>query len=191
MTDPRSLAAAVESEHNLIKDVKLGRTRMKRRNLLIVSGATVLALLGGLTAALSETDARGFVRILPKDVKWFAYPGLGGKLGMQEAFLYGDPAKPGFYVIRLRFPKGVMSHPHSHPDDRMAVVLEGTWWTGTGTTFNPASAVPVPVGGYMLHPKGEVHYDGAKDEEVVLQMMGFGPSGKTAAHPEDPDFSKQ
>jgi quercetin dioxygenase-like cupin family protein len=110
---------------------------------------------------------------------------------MQQANLYGDPTKPGLYVIRLRFPKGVMSHPHSHPDDRMSVVLKGTWWTSTSQNFDPSTAVPVPVGGYMLHPKGEVHYDGSKDEEVILQMVGFGPSGKKAVHPEEPDFTKQ
>lgn len=153
--------------------------------------AAAVAVLSCTTVALSQPDARGFVRLSPEEIKWVKYPGVGGELGMQQAYLYGDPAKPGLYVIRLRFPKGVMGHPHSHPDDRMAVVLQGTWWTSTSDKFDPSTAVPISVGGYMLHPKGEVHFDGSKDEEVILQLVGFGPSGKTAVHPEEPDFTKQ
>jgi quercetin dioxygenase-like cupin family protein len=149
------------------------------------------ALLGCVPVALSQPDARGFVRLSPDEVKWVAYPGLGGELGMQQAVLYGDPAKPGVYIVRVRFPKGVMGRPHSHPDDRMAVVLKGTWWTGTSETWDPSKTTPVGVGGYMMHPKGQVHFDGAKDEEVIVQVVGFGPSGKKSAHPNEPDFTKQ
>jgi hypothetical protein len=28
----------------------------------------------------------------------------------------------------------------------------------------------------MMHPAGASHFDGAKDEEVVLQLIGYGPS---------------
>lgn len=156
-----------------------------------LAGAVAFSVaLGAATVGVTETDARGFVRLAPDEVTWVDYPGEAGKLGMKQAYLYGHPSKPGLYVIRLRFPPGVMSRPHSHPDDRIAVVLKGTWWTGVGDKFDPASTKPVGVGGYMMHPKGEMHYDGAKDEEVILQMIGIGPSGKTLARP-GPDFSKQ
>jgi hypothetical protein len=36
----------------------------------------------------------------------------------------------------------------------------------------------------MLHPAGEAHFDGAKDEEVVVQLIGVGPSGTKFIHPE-------
>jgi len=153
--------------------------------------AAFTAVAGAATVAMTETDAKGFVRLSPDEVKWVDYPGEAGKLGMKQAYLYGAPSKPGLYVIRLKFPPGVMSRPHIHPDDRVAVVLKGTWWTGTGDKFDPASTKPVGVGGYMMHPKGEMHYDGAKGEEVILQMVGFGPSGKTLAHEDQPEFSKQ
>jgi hypothetical protein len=145
----------------------------------------------GASLAVSETSPGGFVRFAQEDIQWQDYPGEAGKLGMKQAYLYGHPSKPGLYVIRLKFPPGVMSRPHSHPDDRMSVVLQGTWWTGTGTTFDPTKTTPVKVNGYMMHPKGEMHYDGSRGEEVILQMVGFGPSGKTPAHPDQPDFSKQ
>jgi hypothetical protein len=46
---------------------------------------------------------------------------------------------------------------------------------GTGADFDPATAIPLPVGSYAKHPAGGVHWDGARDEEVVLQVIGTGP----------------
>jgi len=28
----------------------------------------------------------------------------------------------------------------------------------------------------MLHPAGEIHYDGAKDVEVIVEIKGMGPA---------------
>ena len=36
----------------------------------------------------------------------------------------------------------------------------------------------------MKHPAGAVHYDGAKDTEVILQIAGIGPSGTVFVKPE-------
>jgi hypothetical protein len=83
-----------------------------------------------------------------------------------------------------------MSSPHSHPESRIGTVIKGTWWTGTGAKFDPASTTPVPVGGIMVHPAGGVHYDGARNEETIVQMMGVGPSGKKTVDPSQPGFIK-
>lgn len=87
----------------------------------------------------------------------------------------GDPDKPGLYVIRRRFKPGEMSRPHMHNSDRLVTVIKGTWWTNEGDVFSPATAVPIKAGGFMLHPAGLHHYDGAKDEEVIVQIIGMGP----------------
>ena len=87
----------------------------------------------------------------------------------------GDPEKPGIYVIRRRFKPGEMSRPHVHDQDRFVTVIKGTWWTGEGDVFDPARTVAVKTGGFMLHPKGLHHYDGAKNEEVIVQIIGMGP----------------
>ena len=52
---------------------------------------------------------------------------------------------------------------------------------GTGTTFDPASTVPVPAGTFVTHFGKQVHYDGAKDEECVLLITGEGPATSTRA----------
>jgi hypothetical protein len=87
----------------------------------------------------------------------------------------GDPSKPGIYVYRNRFAPGRMSRPHFHDQDRYVTVIKGTWWTGEGDVFDPNKTVPIKAGGFMYHPAGFHHYDGAKDEEVIVQIMGMGP----------------
>jgi quercetin dioxygenase-like cupin family protein len=68
-----------------------------------------------------------------------------------------------------------MSRPHTHGTDRFFVVISGTWWVGTGNTFDPDSTVPVPAGSYVIHHANQAHYDGAKDQETVIQVWGMGP----------------
>lgn len=137
----------------------------------------LLALAGALTlpgsTAFGEVDAKGFVRIKPEEVKWVDEP---DGMGVKRAVIQGDPTKEGIYVIRVWFPPGVMSNNHRHREDRHAIVIKGTWWTGTGDTFTPDKTVPLKAGSYMMHPHGESHFDGAKDEEAIIQLIGYGPS---------------
>ena len=89
--------------------------------------------------------------------------------------VFGDPSKPGMYIYRNRFAPGRTSRPHFHDQDRYVTVIKGTWWTGEGDVFQPDKMVPIKAGGLMFHPAGYHHYDGAKDEEVIVQIMGMGP----------------
>lgn len=155
---------------------------LRRFAALLVTTALALAPQVPLQA---EEDESGFIRIQPEEIQWKEVPGSGG---VKAAVVAGDPTKPGIYVMRVWFPPGVMSRPHFHPDDRHAIVIKGTWWTGTGKTFDPQSTRPVKAGGYMKHPANGYHFDGAKDEEVILQLIGIGPGGTTYAHPEDGRF---
>ena len=74
-----------------------------------------------------------------------------------------------------------MSHPHFHPNDRYITVLSGTWWVGTGKKFDPDSTVPLPAGSVVTHYGKQIHYDGAKDEAVTLEIVGEGPATITPA----------
>lgn len=145
-------------------------------------------VVGVAAAGMAYTAPADPLRSAPDEARWVDLP---GGTGIQQAVIYGDPTREGLYVVRNRFPPGVMSTPHSHSDDRIGVVLKGTWWTGTGPTMDRPHTVPVRAGGTMLHPKGEVHYDGARDEEVIVQIVGFGPTRKTPAAPGAPDFAKE
>ena len=142
-----------------------------------------LVLIG--SGALGEPDAKDFVRIAPDQVDWKSPFGVGPA----TAVLAGDPSKEGIYVVRIKFPPHTFSRPHYHPEDRYAVVLKGTWYTGTGDTFNPDQAVPLKPGSFMVHPARAVHWDGAKDEEVILQIIGYGPSGTVPIKPAEGLFT--
>ena len=132
-----------------------------------------VALVASSVSVSAETDEKGFVRITPEKIEWKSSGAVGSG---PMAFLDGNPSEPGIYVLRVNFPPNVFSRPHRHKEDRHIVVLKGTWYMGTGDEFDPSKAVAMPVGSYVKHPAGEVHWDGAKDEEVVLQIVGFGPS---------------
>jgi len=60
-------------------------------------------------------------------------------------------------------------------------VLQGTWWVGSGPKFDPANTTPMPTGGFVTHFGKQVHWDGAKDDDAVLLIMGDGPATSTAA----------
>jgi quercetin dioxygenase-like cupin family protein len=128
-----------------------------------------------------QQAAQKVVRVTPEQLKWIDEP---DGLGFKQAIVEGDPTKPGVYVIQVKFPPGVMSRPHSHREDRFATVLKGTWYTGEGSEFAPDKTVPLKPGSFMKHPAGALHYDGAKDEEVTLQLVGIGPSSTTRVKPE-------
>jgi quercetin dioxygenase-like cupin family protein len=147
----------------------------------IVFGAVVF---GGFHGA-AQTDEKGFVRLGPDQLRWKNPFGVG----VEVAVLAGDPTKAGsIYVLRVKFPPGMFSAPHYHPEDRHVTVLKGTWYTGTGEIFDPDKAVPLKTGSYMMHPAKAVHWDGAKDEEVIVQIIGIGPGATVPIRPEDARF---
>jgi len=136
---------------------------MKRLSLLCVAG-----LLAGVVYAAVDKD--GFVRIMMDEIGF-----EGDENSPQITLIYGDPEQEGFYLLRARFAPGVFSTPHYHSTDRHVTVIKGTWYTGTGDSFDRDDTVPLSPGSYMMHPAGAVHYDGAKDEEVIVEIKGIGP----------------
>jgi hypothetical protein len=40
---------------------------------------------------------------------------------------------------------------------------------------------PVPAGSFVVHPGKQIHYDGAKDAECILEIVGIGPATSTQA----------
>jgi quercetin dioxygenase-like cupin family protein len=126
----------------------------------------------------AELDPSALVYKLPDQIKW----NPPSAAGSQNAVLVGDPAKPGLYVVLNKWLKGNhFSRPHSHPNDRFISVLGGTWWVGSGTTFDPDNSVAMPAGTFVTHFGKQVHWDGAKDEDATLLIVGDGPGTSTPA----------
>ena len=85
---------------------------------------------------------------MPDQIKW-SPPSPNGA---QNAVLVGDPTKEGLYVQMVKWLGGNhFSHPHFHPHDRFITVLNGTWWVGTGTKFDP-QAHRADAARHVRHP---------------------------------------
>jgi hypothetical protein len=54
-------------------------------------------------------------------------------------------------------------------------VISGTWYAGIGEKFEPDKTDPLPARSLIINPAGAAHYDGAKTEEVIVQISGMGP----------------
>ena len=50
---------------------------------------------------------------------------------------------------------------------------------------NPNNTAAVPAGSFVTHYGKQIHYDGAKDEEVTLEIVGQGPQTSTPAEMKD------
>ena len=140
-----------------------------------VFGAVVLVLfaLGGCAHGVLLRP----VQTAPDQMRWVADP-----RGYQQALIIGDPAKPGMYAAHIRFPANLRIAPHFHPDERIVTVLSGTVYFGYGERFDESQLRALPAGSVWTEPAGQPHFAWAKDGEVVLQVIGIGPSGTTATN---------
>jgi len=132
----------------------------------------------GLSFAVLADPPKEVMNITrPDDVKFVPSPIVPGAA---NAVLSGDPKIPGqLYVVRNRFSPGTFSPPHFHPETRYILVLKGTWWGGSGPIRDKSKTTRVPAGSFVVHHPNQIHWDGAKDEEVIVQIMGIGPGTTT------------
>lgn len=105
--------------------------------------------------------------------------------GVEVIDLAGDDQAAGLYAYRVRFPEGFRNQPHFHPDDRIVTVISGTLEMGYGELFDEAALKALPAGSVWTEPRDEPHFVWARDGEVVIQVIGHGPSGTTQV--ETPD----
>jgi hypothetical protein len=141
-----------------------------------VSSLGVASFVWIRSVRAAELNSAAIFITPPKDIKW-----VEGNGGAANAILAGDPTKPGIYVELTKWHGGHMSRPHFHPNDRYIYVISGTWWVGTGTKYDPASTVPVQAGSFVVHYGKQIHYDGSKEGDAVLEIVGMGPATSTPA----------
>ena len=154
------------------------------RRVLALTACLACAVVAGGAPSPKAASGADFIRLTPDQIRWQDLP---DGHGAQLATIAGDPSGNGLYVQRVRFPPHVMDRPHRHPHDRHVTVIQGTWFTGTGSTFDPKQAVPLKAGSYMLHPAGALHWDGSySNEEVLVQVVGIGPVDSVQADPSQP-----
>jgi quercetin dioxygenase-like cupin family protein len=138
---------------------------------LAAGGAALSARAAACQTVAASHDSSGFIVVSADSAK-------GGSAAGNQQIIFGDPSKPGLYVIRIRFAPGQTSRPHYHDQDRYVTVIKGTWWIALGPTaavYDTSKMVPMKAGSFVKHPAGGIHYDGAKEEEAIVQIIGMGP----------------
>ena len=154
----------------------------RQRALSVAFAAMFLSDLTMMSSA-GELDPKAVIFKLPDQINW----GPVTPNGNQQAVLFGDPTKPGLYGVMTKWLAGNhFSRPHFHPNDGFITVLSGTWWVGSGPDFDPNTSVPMPAGSFVTHFGKQVHWDGAKDTDAVLLIVGEGPATTTPFVPATP-----
>ncbi|HEY8125862.1 MAG TPA: cupin domain-containing protein [Methylocystis sp.] len=140
---------------------------MKARIAILVAGALAC---GGVARGGSVDAHRIFV---PQDIKWEMAPSsLPG--GAEMAVLYGDPAREGDFVVRIKAPKDYRLPPHTHPKAELVTIISGAFSIGRGPAADRASVEKLPAGSFLSMPAGVLHYVFV-DEDSVLQINATGP----------------
>jgi quercetin dioxygenase-like cupin family protein len=110
-------------------------------------------------------------------VRWFTPPYY--KDGRQRAQLFGDSSQDGTWVDRVKIPAGARVLAHTHPQDELVTVIEGTWYLGKGERFDPAKLKGYPAGSFIFIPASVPHFVAAKEGGVIVQLGGTGKFGVT------------
>lgn len=129
------------------------------------------ALVLGAAASLASAQDSGRT-VTPGELQWKP----GRHPGTEVADIVGDPSKPGPYIQRVKFPPNVKVPPHTHPEERQNIILSGTWYVGWGAKFDPDTARALPAGSVYTEPANSVHFVFSRDEPVIFQISGVGPT---------------
>jgi hypothetical protein len=109
----------------------------------------------------------------PTEIQWQDGPAALPP-GAKFAVLEGDPAREGFFTLRIRMPDGFSIPPHIHPGIEHLTVISGTFNFGMGEKFDRSATREMPAGTFGFWPAGMKHFAWVKGETVV-QAHGMGP----------------
>ena len=107
--------------------------------------------------------------------------------GAQTVVLHGDPAKPGLFILRVKFPPNYVVPPHTHPGFETVTVLSGAMGSGMGEKADLSKGKMLKAGGMLALPANHAHYVWTTDEETIIQVAAVGPFDLVYINPdEDP-----
>src|SRR6266576_2445246 len=147
------------------------RRKMMKR--VLSEAATVVTIVTAVAWAtsLAERSKNEIVGLTADEVRWFTPPYYND--GRQRAHLYGDSSQGGTWIDRVKIPGGARVLAHTHPQDELATVIEGTWYVGEGAKFDSAKLKGYPAGSFVVIPANVPHFVEAKGA-VVVQLTGIG-----------------
>ena len=145
------------------------------RRTLFILPVIAWSLAPACSALAAETGASANI-IAPEALIWM--PAAGLPPGAEVAVLYGDPAKPGPFALRFKFPAGYSIPTHSHPTDELLTIVSGKARMSFGEMADEASAKPLTEGSFMSLPAGAWHRLWI-DADTVIELHSTGPFGVT------------
>jgi quercetin dioxygenase-like cupin family protein len=149
--------------------------------------ALVIALGGVTAAAVVAQEMKARLRLAPDEIKASAaattQAGTSGVTGLQMGVLSGNPKQAGLYTVFLTLGPNTRIQAHAHPDDRVGIVVSGTWYFGYGDAFDEAKLKVLPAGSFYTEPPNANHFAMTKDEPVTIYVTGMGPTGTTYVNP--------
>lgn len=139
---------------------------------MFLAAAAIAIVLTAITLAMTwdGKPQKEVVGLSPEQVRWFTPPYYND--GRQRAQLFGDSSKGGAWVDRVKIPSGKRVLAHTHPQDELVTVIEGTWYLGEGGKFDPAKLKGYPAGSFIVIPAGVPHFVAAKERNVIVQLSG-------------------
>lgn len=141
-----------------------------KRIISVVAVVVTIAVAVAWSTRLAEGNKKDIVGFTPNDVRWFTPPYY--KDGRQRAQLLGDSGQDGAWIDRVKIPSGSHVLAHTHSQDELVTVIEGTWYVGEGTTFDAEKLKGYPAGSFVIIPAGVPHFVATKDGPVVVQLAG-------------------
>jgi quercetin dioxygenase-like cupin family protein len=153
---------------------------VKRAFLFMASSIVAVAALSTIAVTEETMDHK---LMTPEEIQWGAGP-PSLPAGAQATVLYGDPSKEGLFAMRLKFPKGYVIPPHTHPKPEVVTVISGTFRLGVGETGDASQAKALTAGSFIALSPGTAHF-AAADEDTVVQLNSFGPWAVNYVNPKD------
>lgn len=145
------------------------------RNVVLV-GSMIAATAIASATAWSKQNKNEIVGLRPGEIRWFTPPYYND--GRQRAQLFGDSSQGGAWIDRVKIPSGGRVRAHTHPQDELITVIEGTCYLGEGERFDAAKLKGYPAGSFIVIPAGVPHFVAAKDGGVIVQLSGTGKFGR-------------
>ena len=141
---------------------------MKR--ILPASAAVLIFTALAWPTSSPPQNKKEIVALTPDKIRWFTPPYYTD--GRQRAHLLGDSGQGSAWIDRVKIPSGARALAHTHPQDELVTVIEGTWYLGEGAKFDPAKLQGYAAGSFVVIPAGIPHFVAAKESAVIVQLSG-------------------
>ena len=141
------------------------------RVLSAAAGVVTIVTAVAWATSMGERSQKEIVGLTANQVRWFTPPYYND--GRQRAHLFGDSSQGGTWIDRVKIPGGARVLAHTHPQDELVTVIEGTWYLGEGAKFDSAKLKGYPAGSFIVVPAGTPHFVAAREGTVVIQLSGI------------------